>query len=157
VRLIRAGSAAAVQMGLHWKEKRREDMTERDWRIFREDYNISYKGAMDKATLPIRNWDEANLPPDLIKVSAVQLPSHARPPARPPCRSHAAELAAAHLRSKWTIFSISGVLEEGKENWQRLVSLHHCRIPVHCWLGVAAGLWAIRNRVAGGCQIELEA
>ena len=30
-------------MERHWSEKEREEMTERDWRIFREDYNISYK------------------------------------------------------------------------------------------------------------------
>lgn len=56
-------------MGQHWKEKKRDEMTERDWRIFREDYNIGYKGAMDKCTLPIRNWSEANLPSDLVKVT----------------------------------------------------------------------------------------
>ena len=28
----------------HWSEKDVDDMTERDWRIFREDYNISIKG-----------------------------------------------------------------------------------------------------------------
>ena len=29
----------------HWSRKPREEMTERDWRIFREDFNIAYKGA----------------------------------------------------------------------------------------------------------------
>ena len=29
----------------HWQEKRVEEMTERDWRIFREDYNITIKGT----------------------------------------------------------------------------------------------------------------
>lgn len=29
----------------HWMEKKVDEMTERDWRIFREDYNISIKGA----------------------------------------------------------------------------------------------------------------
>lgn len=28
----------------HWQQKKLEEMTERDWRIFREDYNISTKG-----------------------------------------------------------------------------------------------------------------
>ena len=27
----------------HWSEKELEKMTERDWRIFREDYNIAIK------------------------------------------------------------------------------------------------------------------
>lgn len=46
----------------HWSEKNREDMTERDWRIFREDFNISYRGAASNVVLPIRNWSEANFP-----------------------------------------------------------------------------------------------
>ena len=29
----------------HWSRKPREEMTERDWRIFREDFSIAYKGA----------------------------------------------------------------------------------------------------------------
>lgn len=29
----------------HWSEKDIEEMTERDWRIFREDYNITIKGS----------------------------------------------------------------------------------------------------------------
>lgn len=28
----------------HWSEKDLPEMTERDWRIFREDYNITIKG-----------------------------------------------------------------------------------------------------------------
>lgn len=44
----------------HWSEKSRSDMTERDWRIFREDFNISFKGvaSMADSLLPIRNWKE---------------------------------------------------------------------------------------------------
>ncbi len=49
----------------HWSEKKREEMTERDWRIFREDFNIAYKGG--QSGLPIRNWEEANLPETLMK------------------------------------------------------------------------------------------
>ena len=52
-------------------------MTERDWRIFREDHNISYKGSLDKSCLPIRSWDEANLPKPLLQ-ACLCLPS---PPA----------------------------------------------------------------------------
>ena len=29
----------------HWSEKKRSEMTERDWRIFREDFNIAYKAC----------------------------------------------------------------------------------------------------------------
>ncbi len=51
----------------HWTEKSREEMTERDWRIFREDFSIAYKGNTG-STLPIRNWEEACLPQPLMDV-----------------------------------------------------------------------------------------
>lgn len=34
-----------VGEGLHWGEKQLEDMTERDWRIFREDFDIRVRGG----------------------------------------------------------------------------------------------------------------
>ncbi|CAG0921309.1 unnamed protein product, partial [Notodromas monacha] len=43
----------------HWSDKELEQMTERDWRIFREDYNITVKGG--KLPNPLRSWKEANL------------------------------------------------------------------------------------------------
>jgi hypothetical protein len=43
-------------------------MNERDWRIFREDFNIAYKGH--NTVLPIRNWDEAKFPKEIRKVGA---------------------------------------------------------------------------------------
>ena len=46
----------------------RADMTERDWRIFREDHNITYKGS--GSVLPIRSWDEAGLPDVLMQARA---------------------------------------------------------------------------------------
>lgn len=43
-------------------------MTERDWRIFREDFNISYKGVnVSGSALPYRSWEEATLPDSLMK------------------------------------------------------------------------------------------
>jgi hypothetical protein len=33
------------QVEKHWTEKALEDMAERDWRIFREDFNIGYMGV----------------------------------------------------------------------------------------------------------------
>eukprot|EP00798_Chlamydomonas_sp_ICE-L_P012530 gene12530-15746_t len=36
----------------HWTDKPKEEMTDRDWRIFREDFNISYKG--NAGVLPMR-------------------------------------------------------------------------------------------------------
>lgn len=50
----------------HWTEKSLEEMTERDWRIFKEDYNISCKGG--RIPNPIRKWKEASLPKDLLEV-----------------------------------------------------------------------------------------
>ena len=43
----------------HWTDKELEKMTQRDWRIFREDYNIAIKGGSIPA--PFRNWKEVNL------------------------------------------------------------------------------------------------
>lgn len=51
----------------HWSEKTRDDMTDRDWRIFKEDFSISYKGSGSASALPIRNWEEAELPSALEK------------------------------------------------------------------------------------------
>lgn len=31
--------------GKHWSEKKLEEMTERDWRIFREDFDIKMRGT----------------------------------------------------------------------------------------------------------------
>lgn len=44
----------------HWSEKPLEKMTERDWRIFREDHEIIIKGG--RVPRPIRDWNEAELP-----------------------------------------------------------------------------------------------
>jgi ATP-dependent RNA helicase DDX23/PRP28 len=44
----------------HWSEKPLEKMTDRDWRIFREDHEIIIKGG--RVPRPIRDWCEAELP-----------------------------------------------------------------------------------------------
>lgn len=46
--------------GRHWTEKKLSEMTSRDWRIFKEDYNITTKGG--GIPNPIRGWEEADLP-----------------------------------------------------------------------------------------------
>ena len=51
--------------GAHWSKKALEEMTERDWRIFREDFDIRVKGG--KAPLPLRSWEEGNLSPSIIR------------------------------------------------------------------------------------------
>jgi ATP-dependent RNA helicase DDX23/PRP28 len=57
------------KMGSHWSEKALEDMTERDWRIFREDFDIRIQGG--RATLPLRFWKEANFPTEIMRAIEV--------------------------------------------------------------------------------------
>ena len=78
----------------HWTEKDIDEMTERDWRIFREDYNITIKGTslsfctwdvlffstylhVRKLRLlfsggripePIRNWSESKIPDEILEI-----------------------------------------------------------------------------------------
>ncbi|XP_026192501.1 DEAD-box ATP-dependent RNA helicase 21 [Cyclospora cayetanensis] len=59
----------------HWSTKKREEMTERDWRIFREDFEIYLKGG--RVPPPIRTWAEAELPWELIE--AVKQANYERP------------------------------------------------------------------------------
>lgn len=50
----------------HWTQKRIDEMTERDWRIFREDYNITIKGS--RIPSPLRNWNESELPKVILDI-----------------------------------------------------------------------------------------
>ncbi|KAI5815942.1 pre-mRNA-splicing ATP-dependent RNA helicase prp28 [Pyronema omphalodes] len=50
----------------HWSEKPLEMMKERDWRIFKEDFNISVRGG--GIPLPMRSWAESGLPSRLLNV-----------------------------------------------------------------------------------------
>ncbi|KAL6551350.1 Envelope glycoprotein gp160 [Orobanche minor] len=54
-----------MRVDRHWSEKKLAEMTERDWRIFREDFNISYKGS--RIPRPMRSWAESKLSSDLLK------------------------------------------------------------------------------------------
>ncbi|KAK8488760.1 hypothetical protein V6N13_025325 [Hibiscus sabdariffa] len=54
-----------MRVDKHWSEKKLEEMTERDWRIFREDFNISCKGS--KIPRPMRSWSESKLSSELLK------------------------------------------------------------------------------------------
>lgn len=49
----------------HWSQKSKTEMNERDWRIFREDYNITIKGG--RIPCPLRSWDEAEQLPKSIQ------------------------------------------------------------------------------------------
>lgn len=59
-------------IGKSWKDKNFNNMTERDWKLMKEKYNIKIKGIpnnRDKLLNPMRNWHELNLiPEDLLKI-----------------------------------------------------------------------------------------
>ena len=55
-----------AQLDKHWSEKKLELMRERDWRIFKEDFNISTKGGA--IPNPMRNWNESGLPEDILQI-----------------------------------------------------------------------------------------
>jgi len=50
----------------HWSEKPLDMMKERDWRIFKEDFNIATRGG--GIPLPMRSWEESQLPTRLLQV-----------------------------------------------------------------------------------------
>ena len=50
----------------NWREKELHEMKDRDWRIFREDYNISTKGG--QIPHPLRNWKESDIPSEILEV-----------------------------------------------------------------------------------------
>lgn len=56
--------SARNQLDKHWSEKKLEHMRERDWRIFKEDFNISTKGG--SVPDPMRSWEESGLPKRLL-------------------------------------------------------------------------------------------
>ncbi len=57
--------AASRAIGFHWSEKPLDMMTERDWRIFREDFDIRVQGG--QAVAPLRNWTEAAFPESIMR------------------------------------------------------------------------------------------
>lgn len=50
----------------HWSEKKLESMRERDWRIFKEDFNIATKGGA--IPNPMRSWAESGLPKRILDI-----------------------------------------------------------------------------------------
>ncbi|KAI5779523.1 pre-mRNA-splicing ATP-dependent RNA helicase prp28 [Geopyxis carbonaria] len=50
----------------HWSEKPLEVMKERDWRIFKEDFNIATRGG--GIPNPMRSWEESGLPDRLLQI-----------------------------------------------------------------------------------------
>lgn len=59
----------------HWSLKTREEMNDRDWRIFREDNEIYIKGGI--VPPPIRTWEESNLSSELLK--AIKKAKYSKP------------------------------------------------------------------------------
>jgi ATP-dependent RNA helicase DDX23/PRP28 len=55
-------------LDIHWSEKKLDKMRERDWRIFKEDFNIQTRGG--SIPNPMRNWQESGLPKKLLDVVA---------------------------------------------------------------------------------------
>ncbi|KAF9515879.1 hypothetical protein BS47DRAFT_1371903 [Hydnum rufescens UP504] len=50
----------------HWSDKSLAEMKDRDWRIFREDFNIAARGG--QIPLPLRSWKESTIPPKILEV-----------------------------------------------------------------------------------------
>jgi len=61
----REARASADAKRRHWSEKSAAEMTERDWRIFREDHNITTRGG--RLPTPMRSWSEAGMPPEILR------------------------------------------------------------------------------------------
>ncbi|KAF2434993.1 pre-mRNA-splicing ATP-dependent RNA helicase-like protein prp28 [Tothia fuscella] len=61
----KTGSRRAA-LDMHWSDKALEDMRERDWRIFKEDFNISTKGGA--IPNPMRSWKESRLPQRILDI-----------------------------------------------------------------------------------------
>ncbi|KAJ2439233.1 mRNA splicing protein prp28, partial [Coemansia sp. RSA 2424] len=49
----------------HWKEKSLDEMRDRDWRIFKEDYSIACKGG--SIPHPYRSWSESGIPAPILR------------------------------------------------------------------------------------------
>ncbi|EGN95415.1 hypothetical protein SERLA73DRAFT_162301 [Serpula lacrymans var. lacrymans S7.3] len=61
----------AAKSGLderHWSDKSLDEMKERDWRIFREDFSISARGGA--IPHPLRSWTESAIPEIILDVIA---------------------------------------------------------------------------------------
>jgi len=62
----RKEESGRMSIDKHWSEKKLEHMRERDWRIFKEDFNIATKGG--GIPNPMRNWGESGLPRGLLEI-----------------------------------------------------------------------------------------
>jgi ATP-dependent RNA helicase DDX23/PRP28 len=101
-------------MGKHWSDKALADMTDRDWRIFREDFDIRIQGG--RATLPIRYWKEAEFPASVMK--AIESAGYEKPS---PIQRQAIPIGLSHR-------DIIGIAETGSGKTCAFV------IPLVCYL-----------------------
>ena len=60
-------AARRFELSKHWTEKELSEMTDRDWRILKDDFNISIRGGV-KVPNPIRNWAESGLGNEILRV-----------------------------------------------------------------------------------------
>ncbi|EPQ31081.1 uncharacterized protein PFL1_01270 [Pseudozyma flocculosa PF-1] len=67
-----SGGGSLVKRGVrsafdekHWSEKALDEMKERDWRIFREDFGIAARGG--NIPKPIRSWKESSIPRPIME------------------------------------------------------------------------------------------
>jgi ATP-dependent RNA helicase DDX23/PRP28 len=65
-RVIAREKANRSGLGKHWSKKELDEMRERDWRIFKEDFGIATKGGI--IPNPMRNWKESGLPIRLLDI-----------------------------------------------------------------------------------------
>lgn len=52
---------------VHWSKKPLDQMRERDWRIFKEDFSILTKGG--NIPNPMRSWEESKIPPEILQTT----------------------------------------------------------------------------------------
>ena len=63
-----SGSASKQGNGTDWSEKSLEAMTARDWRIMREEFDITVQGVRN--VNPLRFWSEANIHHSILEAIA---------------------------------------------------------------------------------------
>ena len=61
-------SKLTTARGKHWRDKELSEMTQRDWRILREDFDIRIQGG--RAVYPLRSFDESRIDPRIQKAYA---------------------------------------------------------------------------------------
>ena len=63
---VKTRTNTSIEKFKHWKDKDSSEMNERDWRIFKEDFNITCQGQ--RLVNPIRSWKELGFDSKLLKL-----------------------------------------------------------------------------------------